>query len=96
MKKTIAPLLILLTSFALYWIILIVLAIVIDSFHAGGEQYFLRILSCGIDLSFFVGFVVLLVVCIAYKEWAKRNKLLIALLGLIIIFCCVFTLFFNH
>ena len=49
------PLLILFLLFIFYWIILFIVAITVDSQHAGGEQYFLTIFAKGIDLSPIIG-----------------------------------------
>lgn len=43
------PLLILFLLFIFYWVILFIVAITVDSQHAGGEQYFLTIFAKGID-----------------------------------------------
>ena len=62
------PLLILFLLFIFYWIILFIVAITVDSQHAGGEQYFLTIFAKGIDLSPIIGTILLGVICLIYKK----------------------------
>jgi hypothetical protein len=49
--------LILVASFFIYWICVYFIASVMDSYNPGIEQYFLRVISEGIDLSPLVGLV---------------------------------------
>ena len=58
------PLLILFLLFIFYWIILFIVAITVDSQHAGGEQYFLTIFAKGFDLSPIIGTILLGVICL--------------------------------
>jgi len=74
MKKW-TPLLVLFLSFILYLIVLCTVASVIGSQHAGGEQYFLTIITKGLDLSPIIGIILFGFICLIYKEWTIRNKL---------------------
>ena len=90
------PLLILFLLFIFYWVILFIVAITVDSQHAGGEQYFLTIFSKGIDLSPIIGTILLGVICLIYKEWAIRHKLLSIILLIFLLVAFTFLLFFDH
>ena len=90
------PLLILFLLFIFYWVILFIVAITVDSQHAGGEQYFLTIFAKGIDLSPIIGTILLGVICLIYKEWTIRHKLLSIILLIFLLLASTFLLFFDH
>jgi len=73
MKKN-NPWLLSLILFILYFICLYILSGVIDSRHAGGEQYFLTILVNGIYLFPIIVILLLGIICLFNKEWSVRNK----------------------
>ena len=79
-----------------YWIILFIVAITVDSQHAGGEQYFLTIFAKGIDLSPIIGTILLGVICLIYKKWTIRHKLLSTILLIFLLVASTFLLFFDH
>jgi len=72
--KKINPWLLSLILFILYFICLYILAGLIDSRHAGGEQYFLTILVNGIYLFPIIVILLLGIICLFNKEWSVRNK----------------------
>jgi len=90
------PLLVLFLSFILYWIVLCTVASVIDSQHAGGEQYFLTVFAKGIELSPIIGIILFGIICLIYKEWTIRNKWLSIILLIFLLAASTFLLFFNH
>ena len=90
------PLLILFLLFIFYWIILFIVAITVDSQHAGGEQYFLTIFAKGIDLSPIIGTILLGAICLIYKKWTIRHKLLSTILLIFLLVASTFLLFFDH
>jgi len=90
------PLLIMFLLFILYWIVLFIIAITVDSQHAGGEQYFLTIISKGIDLSPIIGMILFVIICLIYKEWTIRNKWLSIILFILLFFEFLYMLFINH
>ncbi len=90
------PLLILFLLFIFYWIILFIVAITVDSQHAGGEQYFLTIFAKGIDLSPIIGTILLGVICLIYKKWTISHKLLSTILLIFLLVASTFLLFFDH
>ena len=90
------PLLILFLLFIFYWVILFIVAITVDSQHAGGEQYFLTIFAKGIDLSPIIGTILLGVICLIYKEWTIRNKWASIILFILLIVAFIYLSFFNH
>jgi len=71
-------------------------ASVIDSQHAGGEQYFLTIFAKGIELSPIIGIILFGIICLIYKEWTIRNKWLSIILLIFLLAASTFLLFFNH
>ena len=88
--------LILVASFFIYWICVYNIACVMESHHAGIEQYFLRVISEGIDLSPLVGISVVGLVCFINKNWFRSNKVIIIIILTILIFFELFIIFFNH
>ena len=90
------PLLVLFLSFILYWVILYVLATVIDSQYAGEEQYFLSIFAKGIDLFPIIGMILFGIICLIYKEWTIRNKWASIILFILLIVAFIYLSFFNH
>ena len=90
------PLLVMFISFFIYWILLFIVAIAVDSQHAGGDQYFLTIIVKGIDLSPIIGMFLFGILCLINKEWAIRNKWLSIILLIFFLVASAFMLFFNH
>lgn len=90
------PLLVFLISSILYWIGLYIVAITIDSQHSGGEQYFLTIFVKGIDLFPIVGMILFVIICLIYRTWAIRNKLLSIILLTHLLVASIFMLYYNH
>ncbi len=82
--------------YILYWIILFIIASVIDSQFAGGDQYFLIILAKGIDLFPLASIAFIGILSIIHREWAIRNKWLLIVQILFWIIASIFTLYFNH
>ncbi|MBP2661799.1 MAG: hypothetical protein H6Q69_4831 [Firmicutes bacterium] len=73
MKKN-NPWLLSLILFILYFICLYILSGVIDSRHAGGEQYFLTILVNGIYLFPIIVILLLGIICLFNKEWSFSRQ----------------------
>jgi hypothetical protein len=90
------PLLVLFLSFILYWIVLYIVAISVDSQHAGGEQYFSTIIAKGIDLSPVIEMILFGILCLIFKEWTIRNKWLSIMILILLLVASIFLLFFNH
>jgi hypothetical protein len=67
-----------------------------ESYNPGIEQYFLRVISEGIDLSPLVGISVVGLMCFINKNWFRSNKVIIIIIFTVLIFLEVFTIFFNH
>ncbi|MEG2181108.1 MAG: hypothetical protein RRZ66_11165 [Bacteroidales bacterium] len=94
--KRINPLLVLFLLLVLYWVVLYIIAIVIDTQHVGGEQYFLTILVKGIDLFPLIGVILFSSICLFSKEWAIRNKWLVVAILFFLFSLSIYMLFFNH
>lgn len=94
--KRINPLLALFLLLVLYWVVLYTIAIVIDTQHAGGEQYFLTILVKGIDLFPLIGIVLFSIICLFSRKWTIRNKWLVVAILFFLFSLSVYMLFFNH
>ena len=90
------PLMILLISIFLYWIILFIVAYIVDYHHSGGEQYFLTIIAKGIQIFPITGIVLSGFIGLIYKEWAIKNRIFLVSLILFLLFGYVFILSFNH
>jgi hypothetical protein len=88
--------LILVASFFIYWVSVFIIASVMNSHSPGIEQYFLRVISKGIDLSPLVGIIVVGLVSFINKNWFKSNKVIIIVILAILIFFELFIIFFNH
>ncbi len=87
---------ILVASFFIYWVCVFIIASVMNSHSPGIEQYFLRVISKGIDLSPLVGIIVMGLVSFVNKSWFKSNKVIIIIMLTALIFFELFIIFFNH
>lgn len=94
--KKIKDLSVLFLLFILYWIIVFIIAITIDSQHLGGEQYFLTIITEGIGQFPFFMTAILLIITLLYADWVKRNKYLLIILSVFLVFAHIYCSYFNH
>lgn len=89
------PLLVVFLSFILYCILLVIIAISIDSQHSGGEQYFVTIIAKGIDLFPIFGIIITGIVGFAYRK-SKYYRVIFAILLIALILFEIYILFYNH
>ncbi len=90
------PLLVVFLSFILYCVLLVIIAININSQHSDGEQYFVTIIAKGIDLFPVFGIIITGIVGFAYRKRPKYYRVIFAILLIALILFELFILFFNH
>jgi len=90
------PLLVVFLSFILYCILLVIIAICIDSQRFGGEQYFVTIIAKGIDLFPIFGIIITGTFGFVYRKRPKYYRVIFAILLIALILFEIYILFYNH
>ena len=85
-------------AYFLSFILIFIIAVVVDSQYAAGQQYFLIILVKGMDYQAVFCYGIFILSSIFNKDWfvSNVNKILYTLFAGGLTFYVVFLLFFNH
>ena len=90
------PISITIYAFLISCVVIFLLALIINSFYAAGEQYFLRIIVHGIYYQAFICYAVFIISSLFLKNWIKQHPIIYLLFFILISYHLYFLVFENQ